>query len=482
MNRVAELKRAELYQKNPLLQAPKDYDALGWRIFELAITDVRPHLKNSKVFDTEFRTMKLSARDTVDLLTSEGKTQNNLYARLKETCERMVGSYIHILTDDGFQLFPVFEMIQFSSKTGLEVCFNVRMKPFLLELEDGDYTRLKFRNVRLLSSPNAMQLLEHLLQFAYHAKKKNPYYCDISYEDLRYIMRLDDGMYVDKKTGRAQKGAFVKYVIKKPIEEINKKLPYHINFEAIRDEHDRRRTKGWRFWVTILQDPIDVPLEEPSQPPRMEDSKEKDDVNLDSVDGATRKLVERMHDLTENEKITKKAALLLIKKYGYTRVKTNFEYKREACYQKNQSRPSAALVSAACRDDYAGQAAMDAEIDKREKEHEEEKARREREAHETMQNLSKMFGGASTDDVSGEGNGMTSIGEIMAHIGEERDGDDGMIRNFLAAELTVSDARKLVTKGVDALPSRQRKLWGESKYTVDQVKQWLIYHDMKKKS
>ena len=99
-----------------------------------------------------------------------------------------------------------------------------------------------------------------------------------------------------------------------------------------------------------------------------------------------------------------------------------------------------------------------------------------------MQNLSKMFGGASTDDVSGEGNGMTSIGEIMAHIGEERDGDDGMIRNFLAAELTVSDARKLVTKGVDALPSRQRKLWGESKYTVDQVKQWLIYHDMKKKS
>ena len=481
MNEVAEIKRAEIYQKNPLLQAPKNYDTLGWRLFELLISDVKPHLKNSKQFDTEFRTMTMETRDVIDLLTSEGTKRNDLYKRLQKTCNKMAGSYISIKVEDGFEAIPVFEIIKFTTKNGLLMRFNIQMKPYLIELEDGDYTHFKFRNALTLTSPNAIQLLEYLLEFSYFKKKKNPYYRDISYEDLRYIMGIKDSMYVDKKTGKPLKGVFVQYVIKKPLAEINKKLPYHIDFEPIKDKHDKRKTVGWRFWVTICEDAIDVPVEEPQQP---EEHPEKEDDALAGVDEATQKLVKRMHELTENEKITEKAALSLVKKYGFERVKANFEFKRKTCHQKNGTRPSAALVSAACRDDYAGQAAMDAEIEKREKEHEAEKARREREAYETMKNLSQMLGGGAphpADAPSGEDGGVSSVGDIISHLGEEHEGDGAMIRDFLMAELTVADARKLVTQGVDALSHYTKQRWSESKYTVDQVREWLVRHDSKEK-
>lgn len=378
MNKVAEIKRAELYQKNPLLQAPKDYNALGWRVYELAITDVRPHLKNSKTFDTEFRTLELSARETIKMVADEGSGRNDLYERLKETCEEMVKSYIRIKTEEGFRLFPVFELIEFSSKRGLLVRFNVQMKPFLLELEDGDYTRLKFRNVRVLSSPNAMQLLEHLLQFSYLAKKRNPYYCDISYEELRVMMRLDDKMYVDKKTGKPQKGVFVQKVIRNPVNEINSRLPYHIDFEPLKDPHDKRKTVGWRFWVTLLEklQTIDAPStdDEAATTETTQPDVADNPATYEEAHQREYALVNRMHQLTDHETLSLKAGWSLIKKYGYQRTHDNFEYKRNACYKKDGTHPSAAMVVAACRDDYVGQAREAADIKRREKEHEREKA------------------------------------------------------------------------------------------------------------
>ena len=106
MNKLAEIRMKLLYPANPFLEAQRDLDVVGLRILALAQSDIRPRLSaNAKVFDKEFRTFRMPAKDVVELFKSveNGARRTDMYERLKTTCDKMGKSIIRqrIYDDDG---------------------------------------------------------------------------------------------------------------------------------------------------------------------------------------------------------------------------------------------------------------------------------------------------------------------------------------------------------------------------------------------
>ena len=166
--------KEEYYLANPLVRARRNYDMTGQRIFRLAIANLNPKLKNSEYYDEEF-------------------------------------PIFHLSTDEVIAKF----------KDGLTVVFNRHMKPLLLNLEKGNYSRFYLQLAFELSSKYSLILLELILQFRGFRKYDNEKKCDIierklTPEELRFSLDVDEKKY--KLTHD-----FIKYVIDPAIKEINEK-------------------------------------------------------------------------------------------------------------------------------------------------------------------------------------------------------------------------------------------------------------------
>ena len=107
---------------------------------------------------------------------------------------------------------------------------------------------------------------------------------------------------------------------------------------------------------------------------------------LSGFDERDAALIKRMNRLTTSETLSIKSAARLVKKYGYQRVHDNFEKKQRECNEA--AKPlTAALVSAACRDDYAAQDREAQKAKQREKERERAKE------HDRLQAKAGVIGG-----------------------------------------------------------------------------------------
>lgn len=230
-----------VYQANPLIQARRHYGIIEHRLFRLAIADLRPKLKNSLYYDEEFRPFHMTAKEVLDQFQGEdGGERHSLYERIFEAHKNMMGSYVQIGTAKSHTLFPVFDMIKFDVKEGLSIQFHRSMKQFLLDLEQGGYTRSLLRLAFSLSSTYALILLELMLQYQ-GRQKEGRIERDLDIEELRFSMDVPENAY----DGRIDN--FRRFVIDSAIREINEKTDYHMEpkYGLLRGQYNK--VTGFHF-------------------------------------------------------------------------------------------------------------------------------------------------------------------------------------------------------------------------------------------
>ena len=241
--------KEEYYLANPLVRARRNYDMTGQRIFRLAIANLNPKLKNSEYYDEEFPTFHLSTEEVISTFQGNNGNDHRIYEKLSFAAQNMVESSVRIGDMDSFIAFPVFDMIKFNSKDGLTVVFNRHMKPLLLNLEKGNYSRFYLQLAFELSSKYSLILLELILQFRGFRKYDNEKKCDIierklTPEELRFSLDVDEKKY--KLTHD-----FIKYVIDPAIKEINEKTNYYIEPKYKIERGRYRKIKAFVFTMIL---------------------------------------------------------------------------------------------------------------------------------------------------------------------------------------------------------------------------------------
>lgn len=366
MNKLAEIRKSKVYQKNVFLQAKKDYDVLELRLLYLLMSRIKPHLKNRTEFDENFRTFKLTAAQTVTLFTGQGATRNDLYERVKQACVKMAKSTIYIGTPKKFKVYPVFQKIEFDSDEGLTMCFNSEMKPFLLELTDGDYTITQFQDTLILSSSYAINLLFFLLEFKYK-RKDGVFWREISIDDLRFLLNVDKDLY----KGRIDN--FKRRVLDAPIKEINTKLPmYHINYDTLKVG---KRVVGIRFHIKLVKQQHKQQAEVPC--------------TTTSLSTPEEKFKKRLVEVGE---LSEPIAADFLNVFGIDYCRAQLEFVRP---QKNTANNFGGLVHDAIINDYAGYKKGLAKTQKV-KSVQQEQEKEERGERMTKEKLDEMFSNSTS--------------------------------------------------------------------------------------
>lgn len=242
--------RNEVYQSNPLIQARKDFDMIGMRIFLMGLCGINPHLsENDKYYDVDFKEMLIPTSKLVELFGGNTWYLNNL----ERICEKIFQTIIKIRpADGGFELYHLFRKLKYVPREGLYLQFDELMRPYILDLfQSKGYTKLNVKYLFCLSSPYAVRLLELLLQYQnvkiFKAGKEIKR--TLTVEVLRFVLNVPEGAYGDRIDN------FRARVLDVSIKEINKRTPYIIRYTTIKEG---RRVVAFEF----IMDTFAVPKED----------------------------------------------------------------------------------------------------------------------------------------------------------------------------------------------------------------------------
>lgn len=225
------------YQLNPLIEAQKGFDVMETRLFYLGLQDVNPHLsENDKYYDEFFPDTVISPSELTKIF---GHTQ--YLTEIDRATDKLIGRYISIKVDGGFDKYTIFQHIRYKPEKGLYLKFNDDMRPFILDIYKGykryGFTKVEMQQIFFLGSAYAMRLLELLLQ--YRGKAKNGIIeREISVDDLRYKLNVPDNAY------RGRIGNFKSKVLDLPINDINKNTQYYVTYDTVRKG---RSVSGFKF-------------------------------------------------------------------------------------------------------------------------------------------------------------------------------------------------------------------------------------------
>ena len=324
------------YQANPLVEAIK-YESIDEnRLFLACVQQLNPHLPNSEYYDKDFKDITIPMNDVINFFGGNDKYYNVLV----EVSKKLLGTYIFIEDKEmkAFRGYTVFEYIEFGKEFGgLHFKFTNSMKPFLLDLYNKGFTGINLKEVFNLRSSYALRILEMLLQYKGMADKEGNYERTLSFERLRKILNVK-GTYKNPSL-------FLKYVIQSPVNEINKKTRYTVNYTV---QRKGKKAIGVTFQVTLPQDipvkeTIDVDIIESTSKPKKEDMVDNTTVeDAPSVEVAPAQLPptnqqderqeepkkpkKRLEDFTREEayalakllkfKVVEKVAFATLEKYG----------------------------------------------------------------------------------------------------------------------------------------------------------------------
>lgn len=239
----------DVYQSNPLIQARKDFDIIATRIFLLGLCGLNPHLSDKdKYFDAEFKEMFIPTGKFTELFGG-----NTWYLHdLDKICEKMFQTVIKIRpVDGGFVLYHLFRKLKYVPREGLYIWFDDLLRPYILDLfQSQGYTKLSVKYLFCLSSPYAVRLLELLLQYqnikifkaAQEIKRK------LTVDEIRFALNVPEEAYTDRMDN------FKKFVLDEPINEINKRTPYIVRYEPIKEG---RKVVAFDFTLDTFAVPVE---------------------------------------------------------------------------------------------------------------------------------------------------------------------------------------------------------------------------------
>lgn len=224
-----------LYQSNPLIESRKPLNTIEMRLFLLAVQNVNPHISaKDKYYDKDFKELHLTPGEVKEIFG------NGAYlSRLEKICTGMAEKVVTVKDKNGnFSAYPLFEAIEYKPQEGLYICFNNRMRPFLLDIYESGrgYTKVSMKQIFNLSSAYAMRLLELMLQYKGTMKNKiiTRY---IELENLRFLLDIKENEYRRVTDLR-------RFVLNAPIREINEKTQYVISYIS---QKKGRRIVGFTF-------------------------------------------------------------------------------------------------------------------------------------------------------------------------------------------------------------------------------------------
>lgn len=233
-----EEKKRPTYQLNPLIEAQKDFDIMETRLFYLGLQDINPHItQNDRFYDEEFPDTVIPPSELIKIFG-----HGQYIKEVDKAANRLIGRYIQIRFNDGFEYYTIFQHIKYREGKGLFIKFSEDMRPFILDIYKSykkyGFTKVDMQQIFVLGSAYAMRLLELILKYRSTAKN-GIIEREISVEDLRYKLSVPESAY------KGRMGNFRQFVLDKPIEDINKNTQYVITYETVKKG---RSVCGFKFF------------------------------------------------------------------------------------------------------------------------------------------------------------------------------------------------------------------------------------------
>lgn len=242
--------RSDTYQANPLLQARKEFNTQGMRLFMLGLRGLNPHFsEKDKYYDEKFPEMFVPTNMLVKLFGGNTKYLHDL----KAECKKLFDTVVELNREDGgFTLMHLFNKLEYEPQQGLYLQFDELMRPYLLDLlESKGYTKIEVEQIFPLTSPYAIRLVEIMLQYQNlpESKKHRVISRRLTIDELRFMLNVPNGTYDNRFDN------FKSRILKSPIDEINKKTVYRM-------EYTLKKTGTKVTGIEFRMDISAVPLEE----------------------------------------------------------------------------------------------------------------------------------------------------------------------------------------------------------------------------
>ena len=250
----ASVLRKTVYQSNPMIQARKDFNVMGMRVFLLGLCGLNPHFSaKDKYYDEDFTRLFIPTSKLVELFGGNTK----YLVELKKACAKLFDAIIELNCEHGgFKLIRIFEELNYMPREGLYLQFSQKMRPYILDLfQAHGYTQINVEYLFKLSSSYALRLLELLLQYQNikEYKKKLQIKRTLTVEELRFALNVPKNAYADRMNN------FRKYVLDEPIKEINSRTPYIVRYDV---KKKGRNVLAFEF----VMDTYNVQIEEVDKP------------------------------------------------------------------------------------------------------------------------------------------------------------------------------------------------------------------------
>lgn len=163
-------------QSNALIHARYEMTALQKKILLMLISKIQHD-------DTDFKPYRIRAKD---FLEAADLKSTQIYGKLKLATEGLISKVFHIKKSTGVLQITILSSAEYYEGRGImELCFDPKLKPYLLELKE-QFTILPLKQVLSLRSIYAIRIYEMLQQF------KSTGFFVTKVDDLKYKLGLED--------------------------------------------------------------------------------------------------------------------------------------------------------------------------------------------------------------------------------------------------------------------------------------------------
>ncbi len=188
--------------------------------YQLSVAETRIILRMITMIgrrDEDFKPYKIFIKDFIDEFEINNQA---LYHRAMETTKRLLGRVLQIPTETGLLQTHFVSSAEYVKGEGsIELCFDPKLKPYLLQLKSR-FTQYDIHNVLQLQSYHSIRIYELLKQYEKLGERF------ISVKGLKEILKIEDkySLYAD----------FKRYVILQAQKELRKNTDLDFEFEEIK--------------------------------------------------------------------------------------------------------------------------------------------------------------------------------------------------------------------------------------------------------
>ena len=399
---------ANIYQSNELIEAIKDMNTSSYRLFLLGLCKLRPHLTNNDdvTYDKNFPVTVITHKELKELF----KGNSGSLINLKKNLGKAYDTHITISTKNGgFYFEHIYRKMKYEPEVGLKIQFDEAMEPYLLELIDKCYTRFMMKNTFFLESTYAWRLCERMLELqGFLTKhKKKEVSRKFTIEELRTALGVPDGLYEGRMNN------FKKFILDRPIAEINKKTSFSMRYEQYKEG---RRIAGFTIFMRFKEGATIPTVGEPDkEPPAIEG----EIISQEAASGSALLPADRdgLRALLKSEGFTAVQVNSLLKKWPPEDIRASYCIADEQADKRHlKGRDRTKYLKVCIEKNIAAERHQEAEIAQREQDAITEKKRKEREMSEAFKNA----GFAMNDEPRGKGpestreilNGMGNVSKL----------------------------------------------------------------------